>query len=121
MIEMNEQASGKKPPAVYSLSRPSRCHNCDSKLNPGEIVRLQNMQEDREVLCARCAGLSGFAVLPAGNAKATRLAARYSPSHFVIMKWSQLWKCYERQGLLIEANAAQRLEEELGIRLPQRL
>jgi hypothetical protein len=103
---------GGKPPNVYSLSTQSRCYACDSKLPPGAIVKLQNSKDEREVLCQNCAGLNNFIQLPAGNAKLSRLAPKYSPTYYVILKWSQLWKCYERQGLLIEKSALARLEQE---------
>ena len=41
---------------VYSLSRASRCSNCDKRLALGEIVKLQKAEEDREALCRSCSG-----------------------------------------------------------------
>lgn len=93
---------------IYSLSRASRCYACDTKLLPGALVKLQEGKDERAVLCQKCAGLAEYQVLPAGNAKLTRLASK-APNCFVIMKWSDLWKCYERQGLLIEPSAMAKL------------
>ncbi|HEY9792940.1 MAG TPA: hypothetical protein V6D22_21240 [Candidatus Obscuribacterales bacterium] len=108
----------RKAPSVYSLSKASRCYNCDKKQDVGAIVKLQRAgQEDQELLCRDCAGLGTYIVLPAGNAAATKLAAKYSSDHYIIMKWSELWKCYERQGLLIDRATATRLEQELGIKI----
>jgi hypothetical protein len=106
-----------KEPSVFALIRQSRCYNCDRKLEPAEIVKLQNGVDEREVLCRSCAGLENFVAVPAGNAQVTRLAKKYSPIRYVIMKWSQLWKCYERQGLLVEQQAAEKIEAELGIKI----
>jgi hypothetical protein len=114
-------SSGKarrQAPNVYALSKVSRCYNCDRKQDVGSIVKLERADEDdKELLCRDCAGLGDFVVLAAGNAAATRLATKYSSNHYIIMKWSELWKCYERRGLLIEAAVASRIEEELGIKL----
>jgi hypothetical protein len=108
----------RKAPTVYSLSKASRCYNCDKKQDVGAIVKLQRAgEEDQELLCRDCSGLGLFVVLPAGNAAATKLAAKYASEHYIIMKWSELWKCYERQGLLIEPATAARLEQELGIKI----
>lgn len=92
------------PPAneevVHALSRPSRCHGCDTKLEKGAIVKLTRHEEEKEAFCQKCAGLVGFELVPSGNAKITRLAKKYSSPYFIVMRWSELWKCYERQGLL---------------------
>jgi hypothetical protein len=104
-------------PSVFALIRASRCFNCDCKLVPGAIVRLQNGHDEREVLCQTCAGLQAFTVVPAGNAQVTRLAKKYSADRYLVMKWSELWKCYERQGLLVQTQAIERIETELGIKI----
>lgn len=105
-----------KDPVVYELSRPSRCYGCDSRLEAGEIARLAHDSEDRELFCLKCAGLESLKLLRAGNAKLTRLAKKYSSVRFVVVKWSDLWKSYERKGLLLEARAVERAEKESGIR-----
>lgn len=102
----------KKQRSVYALSRPSRCYGCDRKLLVDEIVCLRNDKEDREVYCLKCEQLDGMKVLPPGDAKVTRLVKKYSPAVFVVMKWSELWKCYERKGLLVDAAALERAMAE---------
>jgi hypothetical protein len=102
----------KKDPVVYELSKASRCYNCDSKLAVGDIVKLKGNDEEREVLCKRCAGLEDLEKLPSGNAVLTRLASKYSSVRFVVMRWSELWKCYERQGVLLERPALERARQE---------
>jgi hypothetical protein len=109
-----------KDPIVYALSKPSRCFGCDLRLLENSIVKLQNTDNDREVLCRICAELETLEVLPSGNAAITRLAKKYSKTRFVIVKWSETWKCYERQGLLLEPQAIDRAEQESGQKLAQR-
>lgn len=98
---------------VYELSRASRCHNCDAKLEAGQIVRLENRDDDREALCAKCSQLDKLVIVPSGNSNMTRLATKYSDICFSIMKWSELWKCYERRGIMVTAEAFQQAESEL--------
>lgn len=102
---------------VYALSRPSRCYGCDVKLLTGRIVKLRKTADEDEVLCAKCADLTGLVFLKVGNAQATRLAKKYSKSSYVVVKWSDLWKCYERQGILVEGAALERVEKETGVKL----
>lgn len=102
---------------VYSLSRLSRCYSCDSRLEAGQLVKIEQGKDEREVLCKTCAGLAEFRVIPAGDARVTRLAKKYASQVFVIMKWSDLWKCHERQGLLVDSDAVAQVEKELGIKL----
>jgi len=111
MTEDNEKKSPAN--AVFALSRASRCHGCDAKLPVDEIVKLNSKSKDEtEVFCRKCAGLEDFEILRSGNAQVTRLAKKYSKEHFVIMKWSELWKTYERQGLLVQPDALERAREE---------
>ncbi len=106
--------SDEKPNALFALSRPSRCYGCDSKLVVGDIAKLNKKNEDeKEVFCLSCAGLSGMELLPSGNAAVTRLAKKYSTKHFVVMRWSEVWKTYERQGLLVEVEALKQARDEL--------
>ena len=105
---------------VYSLSRSSRCHNCDRKLEPGDIVKLENKEEEREALCRKCAGLETLETLLAGNAKITRLAKKYAKNLYVILKWSDMWKCYERIGILVDVAAVDQAEAESGVKLVNR-
>jgi hypothetical protein len=52
-------------------------------------------------------------IVPTGNANLTRLATKYSDPHYVIMRWSELWKSYERKGVLVTAEALKRAQSEL--------
>lgn len=102
----------KKKENVYELSKPSRCHNCDTKLEVGQIVRLKDKEDEREALCRKCSGLDTMIVVPSGNAQLTRLASKYSDPVFAILRWSELWKCYERKGIMVSAEAFQKAEAE---------
>ena len=111
-------SSGKN--LVYALSRPSRCYGCDRRLEVGEIVCLKSSDIDKEVFCRKCAGLDKLELVGKGNQKITRLACKYSQSSFVVMQWSELWKCYERVGILAESAAIDKAEAEAGAKLPAR-
>lgn len=109
-----------KEPRVYALSRASRCYNCDTKLLPGRLVKLKQEEEEREVLCAHCANLDSLEFLRSGSTKITHLAKKYSTQCFVVVQWSELWKCYERKGILVEPVAIDRAIAETGISLTNR-
>lgn len=111
-----KEGKKKKEPVVYALAKPSRCYGCDRKLLVNEIVRLDRETEDCQVFCLECAGLSKLVALEGGNAILTRLAKKYSTVCYVIVKWSDLWKCYERKGLLVEEAALQQAKKEAILR-----
>lgn len=102
----------KQEALVYALSKASRCYACDRKLLENEIVKLKEAEQEKEVLCSSCAGLDSYALLPKGDAVLTRLCKKYSKSYFVVLKWSEIWKCYERQGLLVEKSALEKAKNE---------
>ncbi len=104
----------KVEPLVYALYRVSRCHGCDRKLEKGEIVRLEQGLEEQRAFCSKCAGIEGLEILPSGNAKITRLVKKYSQKCFIVMRWSEVWKTYERQGLYVEPEAIAQARSELA-------
>ena len=112
-LVLKSDKRSKKESCVYQLTNASRCHHCDRKLESGEVAKLVNKDDEREVLCTDCAGLDEFTFLPKGNAKETRLAKKYSEQHFIVLKWSALWKTYERQGLYVAKEALARARHEL--------
>ena len=119
MTEPDQQKKVKQK--VYALSRPSRCYNCDTKLFPDTIVQLKHQDDDeREVLCPDCSGIGHLELLPSGNSKITKLVSKYSTELYTVMRWSDLWKCYERKGLLAQTAAIDKAEKELGFKLPER-
>ena len=99
---------------VYALYRVSRCHGCDRKLEKGEIVKLEQGLEEQRAFCSNCAGLEGLEIRPSGNAKITRLVKKYSQKCFIVMRWSEVWKTYERQGLYVEPQAIAQARSELA-------
>jgi hypothetical protein len=101
---------------VYALSRTSRCHGCDRRLPADELVKLENKADERQVHCLVCAGLSDLALLRKGNAALTRLVKKYSATCFVVVKWSDAWKCYERYGLLVEKQALAQAQKQSTLR-----
>jgi hypothetical protein len=109
-----------KEPPVYSLIRVSRCYNCDARLEPGSVVKFEPGKDEREVRCRNCAKLTELEFLKSGNAKITQLAKKYSERVIVVMQWSELWKTYERIGLLVESAAIDRIEKELKIQFENR-
>jgi len=59
-----------------------------------------------------CADLGHLVFLPSGDAALTRRAKSNSGLSAVVVRWSRTRKRYERQGILAEAEAIERAEEQ---------
>lgn len=102
-----------RPPelVVFWARRPSRCFQCQEELGSGRLLFL----EQGEPLCLRCAGLDHLAFLPRGDSNLTRLAKSHSSRYAVVVRFSRTRKRYERQGLLVEAQALAKAEAEVRL------
>ncbi len=63
--------------------------------------------------CLRCVGLDDLEFLPAGDALLTRRAKAKSARSAVVVRFSRSRRRYERQGLLVEAEALTAAERDL--------
>jgi hypothetical protein len=94
---------------VFISSRDSICDECGEALGRKAWITLV---EDKGALCLSCADLDHLLFLPAGDAALTRRSRKYSTLSAVVLKWSRARKRYERQGLLVEAQALEQAEQE---------
>ncbi len=94
---------------VFISSRDSSCDECGESLGRGAWITLV---EDEGALCLSCADLDHLIFLPSGNTALTRRARKHSVLAAVVLKWSRARRRYERQGLLVEAEALERAEQE---------
>lgn len=94
---------------VFITTRESVCDECHAQLGRGAWITLVPEQGAR---CLACADLDHLEFLPSGNAALTRRAKKYSTLWAVVLQWSRTRKRYERQGLLVEAEALDRAEQE---------
>ena len=97
------------PPKVFITARESVCDECGEELGHKAWIMLAG---DRGALCLACADLDHLVFLPAGDTAVTRRARKHSTLAAVVLKWSQTRKRYERQGLLVEAQALEQAEKE---------
>ncbi|MGD0901228.1 MAG: DUF2293 domain-containing protein, partial [Thermoguttaceae bacterium] len=97
------------PPKVFITAREFVCDECGEELGHKAWIMLAG---DRGALCLACADLDHLVFLPAGDTAATRRARKHSTLAAVVLKWSQARKRYERQGLLVEAQALEQAEKE---------
>ncbi len=81
---------------------------CASCGGTGGFLRM----EDGGPLCLDCADLAHLVFLPSGDAALTRRAKRISRLSAVVVRWSRARRRYERQGILAEADAIERAEQE---------
>src|SRR6202048_5444483 len=68
--------------------------------------------DDGGPLCVDCADLAHLVFLPSGDAALTRRAKKISGLSAVVVRWSRTRERYERQGILAEAEAIERAEQE---------
>jgi hypothetical protein len=97
------------PPKVFITAREFVCDECGEELGHKAWIMLAG---DRGALCLACADLDHLVFLPAGDTAVTRRARKHSTLAAVVLKWSQARKRYERQGLLVEAQALEQAEKE---------
>jgi len=74
------------------------CHRCGGT---GDLLMMENPGP----ACLRCTSLADLEFLPSGEALLTRRAKAASPRHAVVVRFSRTRGRYERQGLLVEAQA----------------
>ena len=95
---------------VFIPRNEGKCAECDEEFFHGNWIFL----DEGRPLCMRCAGLDHLEHLPPGNAALTRRAGKYSPIRAVLLQWSRARKRYERQGILVTADAIQYAENEIS-------
>jgi len=94
---------------VFISGRESRCEECGETLGRGGWITLAG---ERGALCLSCGDLDHLEFLPSGDAALTRRVRKHSKLVAVVLKFSKARKRYERQGLLVEAEAIERAEAE---------
>jgi hypothetical protein len=93
---------------VFSVLKAAICSSCNSAIEEGDLLRMEKEQP----LCLGCADLDRLVYLPAGDAALSRRGRKYSTLSAVVVRFSRARKRYERQGLLVEAAALERAEQE---------
>jgi hypothetical protein len=94
---------------VFISSQDSSCEECGAKLGRSAWITLD---KEKRALCLSCADLDHLIFLPSGDAALTRRSRKHSTLSAVVVQWSRARKRYERQGLLVEAEALEQAEQE---------
>jgi hypothetical protein len=94
---------------VFITTRETSCSECGEDLGRSAWITLV---EGKGALCLACADLDHLLFLLAGDAALTRRSRKHSTLSAVVLRWSHSRKRYERQGLLVEAEALERAEQE---------
>jgi hypothetical protein len=92
---------------IQPLNAAWTCHRCGGT---GDLLVMENPGP----ACLRCVGLDDLEFLPAGNALLTRRVKAKSARHAVVVRFSKSRRRYERQGLLVEAQALTEAQRELA-------
>ena len=94
---------------VFISASDSTCAECGEDLGRRAWITLVR---EKGALCLSCSDLDYLIFLPAGDAALTRRARKHSNLSAAVLKWSRARKRYERQGLLVEAQALEQAERE---------
>ena len=94
---------------VFISTQDSSCGECSENLGRKAWITLD---DEKGALCLSCADLDHLIFLPSGEAALTRRARKHSTLTAVVLQWSRARKRYERQGLLVEAEALEQAEQE---------
>ncbi len=94
---------------VFISNRESMCGECGENLDSRAWIILAG---EKGALCLTYADLDHLVFLSSGNTVLTRRARKHSTLSAVVLKWTRARKRYERQGLLVEARALNKAEEE---------
>jgi hypothetical protein len=95
-------------PSDLVVVLPVKRWTCTSCGGTGDLLKM----EDGGPLCVDCADLGHLVFLASGDAALTRRAKRTSGLSAVVVRWSRTRGRYERQGILAEAEAIERAEQE---------
>jgi len=101
--ERIEKKKNKAPDlVVFQLTtESSECSECAGMIYTNEIFLL----EQKQPLCLQCADLDHLEFLPSGNATLTRRARKHSPLSAIVTRFNKRRKRYQRQGILVTAEA----------------
>lgn len=94
---------------VFITIHETTCSECGAELGRHAWIFLAG---EHGALCLSCADLDHLLFLPPGDAALTRRTHKHSTLSAVVLEWSRARKRYERQGLLVEAQALEQAEQE---------
>ncbi len=106
---MKSPRAGNEELKVFISHRESTCGECGENLGAKAWITLAG---EKGALCLACADLDHLEFLPSGDVALTRRARKHSTLCAVVWQWSSARKRYERQGLLVEAQALEQAEAE---------
>jgi len=98
------------------VGEEGECAECGVELGKGDLL----FKEKDQPLCLACADLDHLVFLPAGDTALTRRARKHSPLSAVVVRFNRSRKRYERQGLLVTAEALDKAEAECAADAPER-
>ena len=82
------------------------------RMRRGNRNGLLTIYGSGQPLCLPCGRLDDLELLPSGDTALTRRATKYSGRVAVVVRFSRSRRRYERQGILVEAAALEKAEQE---------
>lgn len=65
-------------PAVFIITRPSKCSECSRDIARGDWTTLVGEGGERDAVCLECSDFGHLVFLPRGNAALTRRSGNHS-------------------------------------------
>lgn len=96
-------------PGELLVIEPLKDFTCDSC---GDTESGLLTMDDAGALCLTCADLDHLVFLPRGDVALTRRSRKLSGLSAIVVRFSRARRRYERQGVLVEAEALEQAEEQ---------
>lgn len=98
------------------VSQGGNCVECGVELAKGNFLFMEKGQP----LCLACADLDHLVMLPKGDGTLSRRARKHSPLSAVVVRYNRSRNRYERQGVLVTAEAIDLAEAQCAADAPER-
>ncbi|QDG53409.1 hypothetical protein FIV42_22485 [Persicimonas caeni] len=102
---------------VWSYRKAKKCRACGRTFEGRRSLVVFQGKKTSKPTCINCMRLDALAFLPAGNAKLTRRASKYSSVRAVVVRHRR--KYVERFGILVEPEAVFRACDECEVPVPE--
>jgi len=103
-------------PEVFAVLHSTMCCECSQVMEKDTLAT----RTGREMKCFSCSNLEGLTFLPSGDVAVTRAAQKLSKRKAVVLRFNRSKKRFERQGILVSAEAIEAARLQCESDAPQR-
>lgn len=107
MTESTRSTNAHQTPTVIFSGRPTPCHDCETLIRRGDLLKLEDGNRE---LCLACVGLDGLTFLESGDGTLTRRARKHSTRQAIVC--TRRRGNLQRRGILVEPAALERAKAQ---------